>query len=387
MRDATAFSLDHAAAPRFSATWRIAAADAREAETVAREIALEQTVEIPEDCVPAAVVAARVVAEIEAISPAPGGGFDVTLSFSEHIVSAGAPGLLNVLHGNVSLKRGARLVDVALSPGLLASFAGPRLGVAGLRALLDAPRRPLTATAIKPLGLGAPALARLAGGYARGGLDIVKDDHGLIDQRMAPFDERVSRCQDAVTEANAATGGRTLYAPMIAGPFEQLEAQFAFARSQGVRVAMVAPMLSGPDVVGALAARHKLGLIAHPTFAGAALGDPAQGMAPAILLGTLFRLFGADISIFPNAGGRFAVTPADCAGIADALRRPLGPLASALPSPAGGMGLHQVGGMIDAFGRDVMLLIGGALMRHSPDPERGAAAFRDAVEAADAASP
>ncbi|GAA0310276.1 RuBisCO large subunit C-terminal-like domain-containing protein [Rhodovulum strictum] len=375
-----------AAAARFSATWRIAAADLREAESVARDIALEQTVEIPADCVPEAVAAARVVAEIEALVAVPG-GFDATLSFREDMVSDGAAGLLNVLHGNVSLKRGARLVGFAPSPGLLAGFAGPRFGIDGLRRMMAAPRRPLSATAIKPLGLDARALARLAGGYARGGVDIVKDDHGVIDQRAAPFEERIARCQEAVAAANAATGGHTLYVPMIAGRFDRLESQFSVARAEGVRAVMVAPMLSGPDVVDTLAARYDLALIAHPSFAGAALGDAAQGMTPALLLGTLFRLIGADVSIFPNAGGRFTFSRADCQDIARALRDPMGGIAPALPSPAGGMGLHQVGEMIDSFGRDTLLLIGGALMRHSPDPERGAAAFREAIEAADATTP
>jgi len=342
---------------------------------------------VPADCIPAAVAALRVVAEIEAVAAAGPGRFDVTLSFREDILSEGAGALMNVLHGNVSLKRGVRLVGFAPTPGVLAGFAGPRFGVAGLRALLGVPRRPLTATAVKPLGLDARALARLAGGYARGGLDIVKDDHGLIDPPAARFEERVARCQEAVTAANAATGGRTLYAPMIAGPLGRMEARFAFARAQGVRVAMVAPMLSGLDVVGALAARHDMALIAHPSFAGAALGEGAAGIAPEILLGTLFRMIGADVSIFPNAGGRFAFGAAECGAIAAALGAPLGGLRPALPSPAGGMTLERVGDMVAAFGRDTLLLIGGALMRHAPEPERGAAAFRAAVEAADALIP
>lgn len=374
-------------APRFAATWRVEAADEYAAEAVARDIALEQTVEVPADCVPATVAALRVVGEVEAVAEAAPGTFDVTLSFREDMVSEGVGPLLNVLHGNVSLKRGARLVGFAPSPGLLAGFGGPRFGVAGLRALTGVPRRALTATAVKPLGLDARALARLAGGYARGGLDLVKDDHGLIDPPAARFEERVARCQEAVSAANAATGGRTLYAPMIAGPLGRMEARFAFAAAQGVRVAMVAPMLSGLDVVGELAARHDMALIAHPSFAGAALGQGAAGMAPELLLGTLFRLAGADVSIFPNAGGRFALGPAECGAIATALRAPLGGLRPALPSPAGGMALDRVGEMVAAFGRDVLLLIGGALMRHSPEPERGAAAFRAAVEAADAVTP
>ena len=71
-----------APAPRFAATWRVAAPDARTAEAIARDIAHEQTVEVPPDCIPAPVAALRVVAEIEAITPVEG-AFDITLSFRE----------------------------------------------------------------------------------------------------------------------------------------------------------------------------------------------------------------------------------------------------------------------------------------------------------------
>lgn len=37
----------------------------------------------------------------------------------------------------------------------------------------------------------------LAGTFARAGLDIIKDDHGIADQARAPFAERVVACQRA----------------------------------------------------------------------------------------------------------------------------------------------------------------------------------------------
>ena len=41
------------------------------------------------------------------------------------------------------------------------------------------------------MGLPAHALADLAYQFALGGIDIIKDDHGLADQSFAPFKERV----------------------------------------------------------------------------------------------------------------------------------------------------------------------------------------------------
>ena len=105
-------------------------------------------------------------------------------------------------------------------------------------------------------------------------------------------------------------------------------------------------------------------------------------MTPAVLLGTLFRLFGADISVFPNSGGRFTFSYEECQDLASALRGPLGSLKTCFPSPAGGMTIEKVGAMVDAFGNDSALLIGGALLRYSPDPEVSARAFLTALNAA-----
>ena len=124
-----------------------------------------------------------------------------------------------------------------------------------------------------------------------------------------------------------------------------------------MRVVLVAPMLVGlpafrdlvdefPDFV----------YLAHPSFGGAAR------IAPPLLFGKIFRLFGADAPIFVNYGGRFAYPPAVCAALAAAARAPWGDLRPALPVPAGGMRLDRVDELLDFYGPDTMLLIGGNLL-------------------------
>jgi len=54
-------------------------------------------------------------------------------------------------------------------------------------------------------------LGRLAEVFALGGIDVVKDDHGLADQPSATFEERVTACQAALDRVADATGRRTLY--------------------------------------------------------------------------------------------------------------------------------------------------------------------------------
>ena len=97
-------------------------------------------------------------------------------------------------------------------------------------------------------------------------------------------------------------------------------------------------------------------VMAHPAFAG------AGRIAPPLMLGKLFRLLGADATIFPNHGGRFGYSRETCAAIADAAREPWQALRPVLPVPAGGMTVERVDEIRTAYGDDCMLLIGGGLL-------------------------
>ena len=187
-----------------------------------------------------------------------------------------------------------------------AAFGGPRHGLAGLRARVGAGRRPLTATAIKPQGLPVPALAALAHRLALGGLDYIKDDHSHADQAFSPFAERVPAIAEAVRRATA--GNRPANA-LCAHAERRLGAHagaVAAARDCGIDTVMMAPMLSGVATLQAIAREWpEMAILAHPSMSG------GGQIAPDLLFGTLFRLWGADALIFANYGGRFGFSPAD----------------------------------------------------------------------------
>jgi len=124
------------------------------------------------------------------------------------------------------------------------------------------------------------------------------------------------------------------------------------AREHAIRMALVAPMLVGIPGFVEMQADLDIPLMAHPAFAGTRIAAP-------VLLGKLFRLFGADATIFPNHDGRFSYSRETCLGIARAAREPWGGLAPTLPVPAGGMSVERVGEMAASYGNDTMLLIGG----------------------------
>lgn len=333
----------------------------------ARRIAYEQTVELPEALVTEATILGRVVGEVESLHPAPAGrGHYATIAYPTDLLDAQFPALLNLLFGNASLLAGTRVVDVALPVAVLANFSGPNFGLAGLRRLTGVHGRPLLATALKPRGATVAALARLAADFARGGGDLVKDDQNLADD-FETFKRRAERCHAAVEEANAASGRRCLYLPHASARQADLERCFEFAAASGMGGLLVCPMIVGLEATRALAARYPLVIMAHPALTSVEGGAGTRGFAPGLLWGTLFRLAGADISIFPHPGGRFPFTLDDGRDIAARLSAPLGELAAAAPAPAGGMSLERVPELCASYGPDSVLLVGGALFGLSPD--------------------
>jgi ribulose-bisphosphate carboxylase large chain len=261
-----------------------------------------------------------------------------------------------MLFGNCSLQPEVQLVDVRMPEGYEESFPGPRYGIEGIRVVTGVKGRPLTCTALKPQGSSVEYLAHLARTFALAGIDVVKDDHGIANQAAHPFEQRVVAVQKAIAEANRETGGNTIYAPTFSGGGLSLREQARVANDHGVKMALVAPMLVGIPAFVEMQVDLAVPVMAHPAFAGAAR------IAPPVLLGKLFRLFGADATIFPNHGGRFGYSRETCVAIARAAREPWRGVPPALPVPAGGMTVDRVDEMVATYGRDTMLLIGGGLL-------------------------
>jgi ribulose-bisphosphate carboxylase large chain len=305
--------------------------------------------------------------------------FAVRISYRGDVVGESIAQFFNVLFGNISMLNNVSVVGVDLGDSLKGLFPGPRWGVAGVRRILGVYGRPLACTAVKPVGMHSRVLAATAGAFAAGGIDVIKEDHGLADQRFHPFKERVSRVQDAVRKASAVRGRHTLYAPMINGDPQQVEEQIAHCESEGVRAIVAAPMMIGPAAFAAIVRTHRFVVLAHPALSGVFYHSPVHGISHAVLLGTLFRLIGGDFSIFVNAGGRFRFSRRDCRGICRALRQPLRHLPASFACPAGGMGLDNIGDMAAQYGPDTALLVAGALLRHTGDKSEIAARFVDRI--------
>ncbi|MEA3327856.1 MAG: RuBisCO large subunit C-terminal-like domain-containing protein [Chloroflexota bacterium] len=348
----------------------------------AQDVCLEQTVELSDSMVPDGDLRDHIVGQIENYQQVEADLYEFKISYAVEITGFELAGLLSVIFGNTSMKRGVRVQRAVFPDSLLAHFPGPRFGTKGLRKLLEVPSRPLLGTALKPVGYSPGLLAESAYSYALGGIDIIKDDHGLINQPFATFQERTRQCAAAVNRANKKTGGKTLYVPNISGPVDQVVERAMFAKDAGAGGVELYSGIVGYDFLRVLAEDDRIGLpiFNHPALVGTYFINPREGISHEFLFGQLVRLAGADAAIFTSIGGRFPTTRKDCQNLAVGAARPMGKhIKPILLMPGGGMTIDRVEEMLDLYGNDVILLISGGLFSIGPDLVANCQKFKNKV--------
>ncbi len=342
---------------RFSAIYRVRC-DASAIDARARAIATEQSVEMPLSAIDDESILRDIAGAVDSIDDLGQDLFEIRIGLSIATVGGDAGQLLNMAYGNTSLHEDVVLHDLVLPDALEEAFGGPCCGLPGLRERLGLPERAFTCSALKPQGLPPDRLAELAERFALGGIDFVKDDHGITDQAYARFAERVPAIAAAVRRAVTVSGHATRYVPNLSGDLGQMQRQLCIVRDEGLEAALVSPMLAGVATLRALVRDWPdIIFFAHPTLGGAAR------ISPDLLFGKLFRLFGADAVIFPHFGGRFGYSAETCRRLARNAMAPNPRLRASVPVAAGGMTAERVPEILDFYGRDVMLLLGGSLLQ------------------------
>jgi len=356
---------------RIQTVYRVKA-EASTIEARARGIAVEQSVEMPLDPIDDPFVIEEVIGRVEEIKDMGQGEYEVRCALASITTGYDAAQLINMMLGNTSLQDGISLVDAIFPPDIVEAFGGPNLGLGGVRARVGA-KGALSATALKPQGTPPATLARLAYDIALGGIDYIKDDHGIADQVNSPFEARLPMIAEAVHKAGDKTGVPTRYLPSLNGNLDKMRTQIALCRAHGVDGVLIAPMLCGFAQFQSLKRENPDFLfMTHPSMAGGPIGAN-------FYFGKLMRLLGSDASVFCTYGGRFGFTPELCRSITHGCLDEMAGLKPCVPVPAGGMTLERVPELLDFFGREVILLIGGSLLAEKGNMTKATAAFCDAV--------
>ena len=371
---------------RFLVRYSLPATDRGDAEAQAFALAVEQTIEFPYDLVTDTYVKGEITGRVESVelyqavtgdlSDIPGYSLPVgmrryliAVSYDEATAGTEFSQFMNVVFGNSSMKPGVRVESINPTAVQAAIFRGPGFGIEGIRQAVGVFSRPLLCSAIKPMGLDVGTLADMAYRFALGGIDFIKDDHGLADQRFSPFVERVSRCMEAVDRANRETGRRCLYIPNVTADGPATLERAIFARRAGAGAVIVSGGLTGLSMLRSVATSAEVGLpvFFHPAFSGSYVVGPSPAFTERAFFGQVLRLACADAVIFPSFGGRFSFSRKQCVGILSGCRMPMSGLKPMFPAPGGGLNFSNISDSMGFYGNDVIFLIGGGLFRHSRD--------------------
>jgi ribulose-bisphosphate carboxylase large chain len=219
------------------------------------------------------------------------------------------------------------------------------------------------------MGLSPEQLADMSYRLALGGMDLIKDDHGITNLPFCPFEERVERCAEAVARANRETGFQCLYAANVTAPAHLVLERALFAKSAGAGALLISPAITGFDIVRQLADDDRLNLpiLGHPAASGNFVAGSEARYSHYVHYGQLHRLAGADAAIYMNYGGRFSVSKQDGLDAKAGCRDAMGHLKAIFPAPGGGMTLERIPELREFYDDEVIFVVGGDLHQHSAD--------------------
>lgn len=272
-----------------------------------------------------------------------------------------------------------RLEDIRFPTSYLAQFPGPQFGVAGLRALLEVPDRPIFLGVVKPnIGLAPAAFADLAEQAWMGGLDIAKDDEMLADAEWSPLRERAGAMHVARRRAEAATGARKLYMANVTDEVARLVSLHDAAVAEGAGALLLNTLPVGLSGLRMLREHSQLPIFAHFPMFAALTRVPGYGVHSRVFT-TLQRLCGADAVIMPGFGDRMMVPEDEVMANVRACLDPLAALKPALPVPGGSDSAETLPRVYARIGtRDFGFVCGRGIFGHPEGPTGGAASVREA---------
>jgi ribulose-bisphosphate carboxylase large chain len=274
-----------------------------------------------------------------------------------------------------------RLEDIRFPASFLAGFEGPRFGLEGIRAQLDAHGRPIFIGVIKPnIGLPPAPFAEIGEQGLLGGLDVVKDDEMLTDTPWSPTAERARLLGAASRRAAAATGAPKQYMANVTDEVSRLAALHDAAVAGGAGCLLVNVLPVGLSGVRLLRAHARVPLYGHFPFIAAFSRVPGYGVSSRVFT-KLQRLAGVDAVIMPGFGPRMMMPEGEVLECVRACTEPMGPIRPSLPVPGGSdwagtlEGVHRRIGSVD-FG----FIPGRGVFGHPMGPAAGARSLRQAWE-------
>ncbi|WP_460024677.1 type III ribulose-bisphosphate carboxylase [Infirmifilum sp. SLHALR2] len=333
------------------------------------------------------------------------GSYLVRVAYPAELFEEGnMPAFMASVAGNVfGMKRvkGLRVEDIYLPPRFLRAFKGPSKGIQGVREVLGIRGRPIVGTVPKPkVGYTPEEVERLAYELLVGGMDYVKDDENLASPSYCRFEERARAVMRAIDRAERETGERKAWFANITADVREMERRLKLVADYGNPYVMVDVVVAGWASLGYvrdLVEEHGLAIHAHRAMHAAFTRNPYHGVSM-FTLAKLYRLVGVDqLHVGTPEVGKLEARAVDVIRNARVLReetylpdgedvfhlpQPFSGIKPAFPVSSGGLHPGTLPEVISKMGTDIVIQVGGGVVGHPDGPRAGAAAARQAIDAA-----
>lgn len=306
------------------------------------------------------------------------------------------PQILSSIAGNIFGMKdvsGLRLLDISIPKKMITQYKGPVFGIEGIRKMLGIKNRPLVGSIIKPkMGLSASEHAAVAYDCWVGGIDIVKDDENLSNQKFNKFKTRVIKTLTARDRAEKKTSERKIYMPNITAETEEMIRRARFVEREGGEYVMVDIVTVGWAALQTLRKHNdKLKLVLHAHRAGHAAftRNPKHGIHMAAI-SKFTRLLGLDQLHIGTIVGKMAGEVDEVLKSRDVLtqqkvtnkgllQQDWGKIKPVFPVASGGLHPGHIPKLVGYFGKNAIFQFGGGI--HALGTKVGATAVRQALEA------
>lgn len=311
---------------------------------------------------------------------------EATIAFPLALWSGDLSWLLTLIFGKMSFYHGVSLVKLEFERGCLAqgSCIGPQTTLNTIRERVgQSSNAPLLMGILKPnVAMTSEALSDLYAEVGQAGVHLVKDDEIRHDSNFELTLQRIER----VAARKSKEGLRTLYvvhAPITSDALTNPEKWSRQLEAAGADALLVNVWTCGIGVLQSLRRATKLPLVAHPALAGAlGHGSEADAIAPSVLLGTLMRAAGADLTLFPSPYGKIGLPVTTAKELAQQCREPWhDDFGATIPVPSAGIKPEHVELACRDFGQDFILNAGTAIFASGHSVADSAKKFLDKMEA------
>jgi len=311
--------------------------------------------------------------------------FILQVAFPSQNTSDSFAMMLTALVGNdVSTSLNLRLLDISMTPTALNHYKGPEQGVEGVRKLLGVTDRPLLLNMLKPsLGMHPDEAAALFYEIGMGGVDIVKDDEVLSSVPVSGVIDRVKAFTPVANRVYEETGNKMLYIPNVTSSPKHMRNDVLSAASEGCQAVMINFVETGLDALADLSEEFGDKMVIMGHYAGIdSMQSELSGISPAVVIGYLARLAGADMVMTMFAEKKDPSSYFNFIQTIQKQKMPLGRIKPILSTVGGGLSPLNVGKLIDEIGKDLVLGVGGAIQGHPMGAREGAKAVRAAMSSA-----